>query len=87
MFAPRPRLFSLHLNEIRRQGPEFMEVPMGTHEQVLVLSVDERQIAYEIPDVRPDAELVDPSNVDCDAHDRSGVIIMKPCPVAFCPPA
>ena len=67
------------LCKVRAQWPELKEVPIGAHEKVLVLIVHLRQVTHEVPDVGSDPELVDSSDIDCDAHGATGVIIMKRC--------
>ena len=45
-----------------------MEVPLGADQQILVVAVNRREIAHEIPNVRPNPEFIDFANVDRDAH-------------------
>ena len=69
----------IDLFEVRRQWPKFVKIPMRSHEQVFVLLVDQGEVSHEIPDICPDAELIDLPNVDCDAHGSDAAIIMKTC--------
>ena len=73
----------IHLLEIVGKRAKLVKVSMRSDQQVFVLTIDRREIAHEIPDVRPYAELVNFSNVDCDTHTlgqfRAGLSIILVC--------
>lgn len=56
-----------------------MKVLVRTRKEILVAVVELREIPNEIPDVGSDPELIDSSDIDCDTHGITGVIIIKTC--------
>ncbi len=69
VIPPHGVFFRLHqLLEVWRQRSQFLKVSIGADQSIFVRGVHCPEIADEIPDVGTDAELVDLSNIDCDAH-------------------
>src|SRR5215510_15015568 len=58
----------IELFEIRRKRAQLVKVPMRANKPIFVLMVDRREIAYEIPDVGSNTELVNLADVNGDAH-------------------
>ena len=56
------------LLEVIRQGTKFMKVTVRTDQEILIAGIDLGEVAYEVPDVRTHAELIDFSNIDRNAH-------------------
>ena len=59
----------IELFEICGQRSELVEVAVGADQQVLILRIDYRQIPHKIPDIGSNAELVNFSDIDRDAHE------------------
>jgi hypothetical protein len=69
VIPPYRVLFRLdQLLEVRGQGSQILKVKIGADQSIFIGGVHFSKIADEIPDVGADAELVDLSNIDCDAH-------------------
>src|SRR5262245_36490846 len=71
MLPQRLFLRLIELPEIYRKRNKLVKVSMRADKEILVLRIDRRKIAHEIPDVRPDAEFIDFPDIDRDTH--------KPC--------
>ena len=55
-----------------------MKVSLGADQQVLILHIDSRKIPHEIPNIGANAEFVDFTDIDRNAHKRRD-IIMRVC--------
>src|SRR5262245_12603694 len=69
---PPQRLFLrlIELPEIYRKRTKLVKVSMRADKEILVLRIDRRKIAHEIPDVGPDTEFIDFPDIDRDTHKR-----------------
>lgn len=69
MIPPASLFFRLvKLGEVSGQRPQFVKIAVRTDQQILISTVNGRQIPDKIPDVRTYTKLVDFPDVDCDAH-------------------
>ena len=68
----------IELLEVGRQRTEFVKVSLGAYQQVLILHIDSRKIPHEIPNIGANAEFVDFTDIDRNAHKRRD-IIMRVC--------
>ena len=66
----------IQLGEVWRQWTQFVQIAIGTDQQVLVVKIYGREIPYKIPNVSSNAELVDLADVDRYAH--KGKIGLRP---------
>ncbi len=69
MIPPASLFFRLvKLFEVSGQRPQFVKVAVRADQQILISTVNGRQIPDKIPDVRTNTKFVDFPDVDRDAH-------------------